>query len=286
MIKRNDYFNIRTMKKLSVLIKKLPLLYTICALMSIVSCKPSLYFPDRVYAPGFTEKGQITANVSLKPQSRIDNKDTTLHGSASASVDLGYSFARNFAIIGSFRGLHDKSVTEHNNIRRMGGVFNGRKTEIALGYFKNDDRSFIFESFLGYGNGTIFRKGISTATNNFRADYNSYFIQSGFGYNSDNVRLTAGMKLLANHYYRLTSTNPDLKYQIGNNDGNSSSKDITSRAFFFLTPFVNFEVGHKFIMFNIQSGLSTQLGGYRFFSSPFYTTFGLSFRFNAMKSKS
>lgn len=250
----------------------------IIAVISIIaSCKPTLYFPDRVNSPGFTGRYQGSVTASIKPQTYPSSDEVPSGNTVSASVDMAFSLTDHLAITGSYRGLNDRSVKESTSTSRMGGVFNGRRTEIALGYFQGGNDSPIFEVFGGYGNGTIDRKGKTTPQNNFKADYNTYFVQTAIGGSWDFFRVTAGGKFAVNHYYRILSPNPQLRYQIGYND-DAEDHDLTKKGYCFLTPYMNMEAGYKFIMFNVQTGISTQIGGHRIYGSPFYATFGLTFR--------
>lgn len=242
------------------------------------SCRPALYFPDRVNTPGFTHAGQVYGTISVKPQNDGTDSAGPRGSGASASFDAGVAVTDHFAIIGSYRGLHNRGVNEGNSMTKVGGFFNGKRYEIGAGYYSGKPRSVMFEAYGGIGFGYIHRDGYFTPKYNFSSNYNTYFIQAGIGGNWDYFRLSTGMKITAYHFNTFNSAaTPELRYNI-TQEGHADNDDVTKQVFTFMSPYMDMELGYKFIMLNLQQGLSGQITGNRIYGYPFYMTIGLSLR--------
>lgn len=243
--------------------------------VAAVSCKTPMYFPDRVNAPGFSEKYQGFVNFSMQPQTSPEEGPTGK--AASFSTDLGFSITDNIAVIGSYRDLNDNAEKEKdNNVNRVGGIFNGTRREIGLGYYRGNKKGLNFEAFAGLGKGDIRRTSPLTPHLNFNSDYSTWFLQTAVGQNWDYFRILFGAKYFSNRYYGFTATEPNLRYSLIGPTG--SGKGVTDQTFAYISPFLNVEAGYKFFMFSWQMGATAQVAGDATHQNPFYMTLGMTFR--------
>lgn len=256
-------------------------IHSLCILMAAVllaSCSPTLFFPDRVNTPGFTEAGQVYVTGSIKPQlgSITDSLDRKKGSGSSGSVDAGFAVSDHFAVIGSYRALNNRRVKEDGILDGIGGNFNGDRYEIGLGYFGGERNGFMYEALGGIGFGKIDRSSSTTPMQNFKSRYNVYFAQAGFGGNWDFFRINAGLRLAAHDFTGFSSADPSLRYDIA--ASSRHRRDVTRQLFLFGTPYIDMEVGYKFLFLNIQQGMPFQLSGGLVSGSPYYMTIGLSVR--------
>ncbi len=254
----------------------------------LAACEPRLYFPDRVNAPGFKEAKEFKATISGKPQSGDTVSGKTPGAALSPAIDLAYSVTDHFAVIASYRDelnnyIYEQKITGNQGLghhNTFGGQFNGNYLEGGAGYFTPYDNHGRLEVFAGYGAGSMARTSLFTPQFDYSANYHRFFLQPALGYYNDIFSLMGGFKFIFQKYGSFQSGNSDLKYLITTPDGYVSGTDVTSQLFVFVQPFVNMDIGYKYVRFDIQMGYSAEtVGGYISGSFPVYITLGATFNY-------
>jgi len=244
------------------------------------SCSPSLYFPDRVNAPGFTNQGQAFLTASIKPQIGTNDSMEPKGKGTSFNLDAGYAVSDHIGIIASYRGLNDRGVSEKDWIKLadgIGGIFSGKRYEAAVGYFSGKRNGIMADIYGGIGSGYIDRTGYYAPQYNFRTNYMNYFVQGSIGGNWEFVRLSTGLKIAVYDFIRFDAVTPDIRYTIAETrDG--GRRDVTQQAFTFGTYYMDVQMGYRYVMFDFQQGLSAQLSGGPLKACPYYMTLGISLR--------
>jgi hypothetical protein len=224
-----------------------------------------MYFPDRVNTPGFRHGGEAKLSISVKPQSDEVHPDSLgQSGSISPALDLAYSPITHLGIIASYRSVNSRYIDEdfsssHTSLYNndvMGGMFKGKRFELGAGYYMQVANRGFFEVYGGYGQGDISRRGRYNTQFNFSSKYHRFFLQPAIGFRTNNVSLSGGIRFAMNKYYSFSAADTSLSYDIVQGDVNG---EVTKINFTLLEPFVNFEVGYRFIKFNVQVGASTPL---------------------------
>jgi len=242
----------------------------------LVSCQQKLYFPDRANTPGLTEAFEGKATLSLKPQvADIDSGDN--NGSIlSPAVDLAFAPAPHFGIIASYRSTIDRYIEENQDIfftdKTMGGMFNGHRFEFGAGYFGTFGSRGKAEVYAGYGNGVLKRRGNRRPEYDYNTRYHRFFVQPAVGFGTGRISFTAGLRFSLHKYYDFRGLNdPTLPHYI------AGDVNVENEIFPFFEPFVNFEVGHEYIKFNVQVGMGTQMTPDNRISgtAPMFVSFGL-----------
>lgn len=267
---------------------KFTLLFSVL-IISLSSCYQRMYFPDRVNSPGLNEALDAKLTLAVKPQSA--GSDSGVNSSnLSPSVDIAFAPVNHLGIIASYRSVNNRFIrgegidvygypyADYTDQTILGGLFNGNRFDIGVGFFTEMGNRGVFEVYAGYGRGSIERKGYYYKQLNFTSNYNRYFIQPAIGFDFDNVSLTGGARIAINRYTSFNSPDSSLRYKI-TDDGDTWS-DVLNQNFCLLEPFINFEVGYKFVKFNLQMGASTPLLSNTVSGKfPVYATLGVAFRF-------
>ena len=239
---------------------------------SLVSCQQRMFFPDRANTPGLREAYEAKLTLSFKPQGTTKNDSGNTMGNASSfAADLAFAPAEHFLVFGSYRGLNGRYMDEG----KYRGEFDGHRWEGGIGYFTRFDRVGKFELLLGYGGGKVERSRNSDPIRNFNAKYQRIFLQPALGVGNHMYSVTGGVKFAYQRYSDFQSRDSSLKYNILNTDNH---QNIESETMAFVEPFINGEVGWKYIKYNMQIGFSGQvMGGNVNGAIPFYISFGLAF---------
>lgn len=257
-------------------------LFAVVCLLSLNACRQVLYFPDRANTPALSKALEAKATISIKPQS--NDRDTSLgkKGGVGTSIDLAFSPLKHIGIIGSYRWINNRIIHDQTDVlltgsQIVGGLFNGKRWELGGGYYNVIKNKGIIELYGGYGNGSLNCRNAVYSDYNYDTRYYRFFIQPAMGMKvGDIFSFTGGFKLAFLRFYDFNSTNPDLRYDIGN-----SQQDITKPTFTFLEPFLNFECGYKYFKGNVQVGASKQLSQSNIVGDfPVYISFGMTFMFS------
>ena len=116
--------------------RNVPLLsFFLFLLIGLSSCQQKMYFPDRANTPGLTKALEGKATFSIKPQT---NHNSNENSSVGTSIDLAFSPVQHFGIIGSYRWINDRVISENDDVfSSIGGRFNGKRWELGAGYYDN-----------------------------------------------------------------------------------------------------------------------------------------------------
>lgn len=262
-------------------------LFSLLLLLSVLlfSCTQRIYFPDKATVTGFKNKGDAMINASLKMQQKAKSKNLLPDGSASSpSFDIAYAPLNHFGVTASYRSLNNRTIKENDTNAlispQFGGLFNGNRYEMGIVYFTKLSNVLYLEAQSGYSFGDLRREGALYPINDFKTKFRNIYLQSALGIYFDIARINFGFKYFSQNYPFFSSQNANLKYTIANLD-RSYGADISSKAFSFISYFTQFELGHKFVFFNLQSGVVSPLGKNTLIpTSDIYLSLGLTFRYD------
>lgn len=245
--------------------------------MSLVlgSCQQRLYFPDRANTPGLIEPMEGKVTLAFKPQLNAADSLEYIESPVSIAGDLAFSPVNHLGLIVSYRSTINRIINEDNDFwvygDQLGGTFNGHRFEIGAGYYGVIGSRGKAEVYAGYGNGRLQREGKLTPEQDFHTRYHRFFVQPAIGFGNDKISFTGGFRIALQKFYSFESDDPTLKYNIG-----QEPQDVTAVLYPFWEPFINFEVGHPYLKFNVQTGLTRQLAGSHIAGNvPFFISFGL-----------
>lgn len=245
-------------------------------LLGMASCQQRMYFPERANSPGLREGGEAKLTLSLKPQSSSDIDSVQRGNPVSFAADLAFAPVNHLLVFGSYRSLNHRVIREDNgDYDVFGGDFSGHRWEGGLGYFTTFGRLGKFEVLAGYGQGKIRRYSNNSPQKDYSAAYGRVFIQPAVGAGNQKYSVTGGIRFAYQRFYDFTSRDPDLRYEIMRN---TYSRDVTQEDISFIEPFINAEVGWKYLKYNMQVGFGGQvMGGNISGGLPFYLSMGLVF---------
>lgn len=246
------------------------------------SCDERMYFPSRATAPGLREQFDTKLVLSLKAQMASTNGDTATHKHAtsivSPAVDFAFSPVNHLGLTFSYNGITNRAIGELGTSTNA-GVFNGHRFDGGAGYYTNFGRLGFFEGYVGAGGGYLQRKSFYSSYEDFSAHYTRFYLQPAAGIGNSIFMLTGGMRLALQHFNDFKAGDSMLRYKITNRD-NYVGPDVTSQTFIFWEPFINFEIGYKYVKFNVQTGFSSQLAGGTIIGSfPVYVSMGIVLNF-------
>lgn len=249
--------------------------YLACAalLLGAASCQQRMYFPDRANTPGLREAGETKLTLALKPQS-TPNVDSVQRGNpVSFGADFAVAPVNHFLLFGSYRSLNHRVIKEDNDFDAYGGDFWGHRWEGGIGFFTTFDRLGKFEVLGGYGAGKINRASDGTPGKNYTSRYHRYFVQPALGVGNHMFSVTGGIRFAYQRFTDFSSPNASLRYNVMRD---SHNRDIEKEEIGFIEPFINGEVGGKFLKYNMQLGFTGQvMGGNVAGNLPFYLSMGL-----------
>lgn len=265
--------------------KYLPVLFFLIVI-TFSSCYPTIYFPDRVNTPGFAHRGEAKAVIGFK----VQPSDSATGNVIAPVFDAAYAVANHVGVMVSYRSLVNKYVDESRtygyfkNKKSFGGIYNSHYFEGGFGYFTTMGKVGRFEAYGGVGAGSISRRGNYAPQYDFNSDYYKIFLQPAIHIAPDKGRrfkVGGGFRLTMVNYYRFIATNPDTKYYVIDSDPASKYKTtVTDKPFTLFEPFINLEVGYKFVKFNLQlCGNSGVNDGARYIGSSPALSLGLVFHY-------
>jgi hypothetical protein len=102
------------------------------------------------------------------------------------------------------------------------------------------------------------------------------FLQPSFSYSRSCYRLTSGARLFYQQFYNFHSIDPNLKNHVFTDDFHSN---VEKQSLLFFQPFVNMEIGWRYVSFFAQVNFNTQYSNPDYGSgiNP-YLAAGLAFR--------
>ncbi|HXS35950.1 MAG TPA: hypothetical protein VN721_04580 [Flavipsychrobacter sp.] len=249
------------------------ILPSVLSVFVLSSCMQRMYFPDRANVMGFKEAHEAKITASIKPQS-----DSVPQ--VSPAVDIAFAPVNHIGIFGSYRSTLNRTISEDVDYlytKQIGGTFNGHRFEGGAGYFTPFGRIGDMEILAGIGEGTMQRVGVALPDYNYNSKYFRFFIQPAAGFSNDVFSLMGGFRIAFNHYYDFQSANPDLRYDIGISN---HPADVTGQLLGFFEPFINMEVGYKYIKFDFQTGATAQFTGVGVSGNlPAYISLGATFNY-------
>ena len=253
----------------------------LCFTLLVSSCDERMYFPSRATAPGLREQFDTKLVLSLKGQSATDG-DTATHKSAtstvSPAVDFAFSPVNHLGLTFSYNGITNRAIDELGTSTNS-GVFNGHRFDGGAGYYTNFGRLGFFEGYVGAGGGLLQRKSFYANSEDFTAHYTRFYLQPAAGIGNDLFMLTGGIRMAVQHFTDFNAGDSLLRYKITYRD-NFIGTDVTAQTFIFFEPFINFEIGYKYIKFNVQTGFSGQVAGGTIIGSfPVYVSGGIVLNF-------
>lgn len=265
--------------------------FIVVLVLILSSCQQRMYFPDRANVLGFKEKGEAKLTASFKPQN--DDNTNNAPAQVSPSVDIAYAPVNHLAVIGSYRKTINRNIPERPALGKMGGLFNGHRIEGGLGYFTTFGRQSRFEILGGFGKGNLERVGTKYPERDFSTRYNRWFLQAAGGYSSNIISVMAGIRFAYHKYTSFKSSDSTLEYRIApdfyaydsywNPVFNAGpvfnvlqTKSVTDQNFTFVEPFLNVEIGYKYVKLNGQIGSAFQTSGGRMAgNTPLYVSVGI-----------
>jgi len=253
---------------------------TVLSLVTMLSsCSEQLYFPSRATAPGVREAMDTKLVVSAKVQ---DNSGAGNQSRAiSPAADLAFSPVDHLGLTLSYNGVTNRKSNDDNDI----AVYNGHRFDGGAGYYSNFGRLGFFEMYGGVGGGYISLNG--QPDHAFTTHYTHAYLQPAAGVGNQKFMITGGIRIMYQYYYNFESSNPDLPYTITSNQGQRLG-NINGSSFLMIEPFINMEVGYKYIKFNLQTGFSGQAAGEGNItgsSLPAYMSLGIVFNYAPRFSK-
>lgn len=251
------------------------LAFSALSLLALGSCSPKIYFPERTNAPMLREAGEVKLTSSLK----LQNNSAGSKNSFSPSLDFAFSPIQGLGIMGSFRGTSRYADEDDFGIYQNQDsiYYSGNKGEFGLGYYLPFGRKGLFEVYAGgaFGNGE--RQNLRQTGGDYKTKYYQVFIQPELGFNANDIfELSGGIRFNYHKYSYFQSPDPNVRYYF-----TDPQTDIKDNYFLFVCPFINFNVGYRFVKFNAQFGLNGNIGRPRLIlgNSPWYASMGLTFGF-------
>lgn len=265
--------------------KYLPVLFFL-TVITFSSCYPTIYFPDRVNTPGFAHRGEAKVVAGFK----VQPSDNSTNNMVAPVFDGAYAITDHLGIMASYRSLVNKYLDEdnsygfYNNKTSFGGLYNSHYFEGGAGYFTTMGKVGRFEAYGGAGAGRITRRGNYTPQYDFNSDYYKIYLQPAIHIapgKGKAFKVGTGVRLTMVRYYNFNATDPYTRYYITESDPASKYRvGVTDEAFTMLEPFINLEVGYKFIKFNFQLCGNTAISeGARYIGQSPSLSLGLVFHY-------
>ena len=124
--------------------------------------------------------------------------------------------------------------------------------------------------------GNIERKSLKGSGKDYRTQYYQLFVQPGIGFRvKDIIEFGGGVRVNYHKYFSFQSQNTDTRYHFTDQKINIEDANLI-----FLCPFIDVNVGYKYVKFNVQMGLNSNVNGSLLMeNSPLYASMGLTFTF-------
>ena len=256
----------------------------LAAVFTLTGCTQRLYFPDRANTPGLSEalEGKITASWKGQATS-TDGLGTERGAGSSFALDAAFAPINHLGITASYRGLNDRVVGSEKvflpndeSVYRT-ALYQGYRWDGAVGYFNTFDRLGRYEIYAGGGAGELRRRGATEAQYDYTTRYMRYYVQPAVGIGNQVIVLMGGVRILAQRYNSFSAPDPQRVRYVTDALGERS---IVGQAIVCAEPFINGEVGYRFLKFNLQIGSSLKLAGPRVMGAiPVYGCAGITLHF-------
>lgn len=252
---------------------KLPVI--ICLLLSATlfsSCYQNMYFADRANSPDFNKQGEFKFTGAIKPNTNTSIPDTpgaeTIRWSLlSPEVDVAYAITDHIAVMASYSSVINRYIPEDepkglhasSYDTSIGGNINLHSVEIGAGYFGAKGRVLRYGIYGNVGTGVVSRHGIILPHYDYKSKFFKFSVQPEIGLKpsqGERFAFAAGFRLTGVKYYGLRSANPNTKYALGAYDVEDKTEDVTTQLYGYLEPYVNLEVGYKYVKLNFQFGFN------------------------------
>ncbi len=195
----------------------------------------SVYTPNSVHMPLFTEKGQVSAGV---------------HANQGLNLQGAYAITDHVGVMANYMRVNNEVDTDETT--REG---NGNLTEIGLGYFTETGSKTVFELYGGAGIGDVdITKSIpSGSSRTFYTKATRIFFQPSFGYVSPNFEIGLSGRMAFVNYRDIESsyTAEDLAAD--------HFVDIDSPTWIFFEPALTIRGGIENLKVQLQVGKSFKL---------------------------
>lgn len=243
-------------------------------ILVFASCSPKIYLPDRVNAPMLREQGDVKLTSSFKMQNPFVGNGFGF----SPSFDLAASPVKGLGIITSYRSTSRyANDDEWYNYGDQDSIhYTGNKYELGLGYYKTFGKG-IFECYGGYAFGNMNRDNLKFYQGSYKTDFSQVFIQPCIGlYGKDVMDFGGGMRVSYHWFDNFRSDDPAARYAY-----TSPRSDIESNTYVILAPYIQVNVGYKYVKFNAQLGANFSAGNPTLLQGnlPFYASVGATFAF-------
>jgi hypothetical protein len=239
------------------------------------SCNPNLYFPEPINTPGLKEKGEAKLTVATKPSFSGPADSSKSLSLVNLNLDGAFAISDHIGIIATYRSTHKEKKAD-NNLKVIGGIYDGKRYELGTGYFTGLYKKLRIEAFLGGGFGTMARNSFVNTHYNYNSKYYRLFLQPAMiidlGEEDFNASIRFGTQFSVIDYYKFQAVEP--KYWQYNRISQ-----------FFVDPFLAAEVGLRVVQFSFRGGWSiptsdNRYGYYRImpeWEEAFHCTFGICF---------
>jgi hypothetical protein len=194
------------------------------------SCTPIRYVPNSVFIPLMQQKGQVSLNASL----------TASEETGGVEINTAVAVSKNIAVLANYSNTGSENG-DNLNLIEFGG-----------GYFKRIGNYGSFESYAGFGRGSVTTPDFTTSYYNNIGTYTTHttpgnqihfnraFLQSTIGYTNRIVDVAGGFR-----YCYLNYGNDFNPYE----EQNTNSK---IKGVHLIEPTVLFRIGFKAVKFSLQ----------------------------------
>lgn len=255
------------------------LLFLATAIIFASCAAPRAYFPDRVNTPGLKEKGD--ANLAVTGKFQATDNDTTFNkfDAFAPAVDVNYAITDKIGVIASYRSILNKNMPQNTDTLvgyddkykgrgfdglQYGGVVNGYRFDLGLGFFTKLGTKGLAEIYIGGGIGKLRRRGSFTPRLDYTTNYFRYFVQPAAGfYIRERFSVMWGARIAIQKYYNFRGGDPLTKHYITEpyyEYDRITTPAITDITYAFFEPFANIEAGGNVLKFNVQVGLGLRFG--------------------------
>lgn len=234
-------------------------LYILLGILVLTSCAP-VYVPNTRNSPLFTKAGEFQGALQ--------------YGTSGFDAQGAVSITNNFAVMANYS--YGNRNTDTLSSQTTDNYHKHNFYEGAIGYYQND-RSFCFEIFLGYGRGEATSYGpydiFSSSTDNLATGkYTRVFLQPSFGFNKKvvNVAFTPRFSLVDfTEFHSNNSARPTV--------------DPEPKIFFEPAVTARFNFIDNRLFGTIQMGVSTSFSDNAVYDhEPFNISTGLGFRLGGL----
>lgn len=252
------------------------LFISISLLLTLAACSPGIYLPERTNAPMLRESGEMKLTSSLK----LQNNPTNGKSNFSPSLDFAVSPVKGMGITGSFRSISRYATNNSFSYSTLHGIdsfhFKGSKGELGLGYYFPFGQKGLFDIYAGGALGNLQCNIIGMSGNWYKTQYHQIFLQPSVGFHvKDIFEISGGIRFNYHKYSYFRSSDPETRYSFTN-----SNTDIEDDYFLFVCPFLNLNIGYKYVKFNAQIGFNNSAGNTRLTNNgALYASVGLTFAF-------